>query len=86
MTEQERINLTEDLTLMLLYLNAWTEQHSDVLKSWKGFAFATLDALSDRDLIIRTKNAQSVVVTEEGAKEAQTLLAKYGLVGAGAEE
>lgn len=66
--------LIEDLTLFLLYLTSWNEKEVPGLKrAWKGYLFETLDALADKGLIIQSRTAKSVSLTETGIRQAQIL-------------
>lgn len=69
----------QELTLMMLYLTSWTEQHSPIRRSWKGYTFEALDGLAFQEMIQNSKGAKAIVLTDEGVKEAKALLAKYGL-------
>jgi hypothetical protein len=71
----------KDLTLMLLYLNSWTEkelgqQHK---RSWKGYDFDDLNKLAEEGYISEGHRSKSVVIYDEGIEKAQALLAEYGI-------
>ena len=80
--------LVKDLTLILLYLTSWIEDDGldEVRRSWKGYPFEVLNALTEEGLIAGSKRARSVWLTEEGENEARTLLKHYGLESPGREK
>jgi len=69
----------KELTLLLLYLTSWQEEElpENFRRSWKGYPFEALNALSDDDFIRGGRRAKSVYMTEAGVKEAKQLLTKY---------
>jgi hypothetical protein len=71
----------EELTLLLLYLTSWEDEDipSDhkLRRSWKGYPFEVLNKLNDEKLIIGSKRAKSVYLTDEGIKQAKEVLKKY---------
>lgn len=72
----------DDLTLMLLYLTSWTEndQVSTDRRSWKGYDFASLNKLTDKEFLYASSqpsHVKSVHFTDEGEKKAKELLIKY---------
>lgn len=69
----------QDLTLVMLYLTSWVEQHRPIRRSWKGYTFEALDALTTDGLIHTSKRDKDVVITDEGVEEAKRLLDKYGI-------
>ena len=71
----------KELTLMLLYLNSWTEKDfpDNCRRSWKNHDFDTLDSLADENLISDSKRAKSVYLYEDGINTAKELLKKYGI-------
>jgi len=76
-----RENTIKELTLMLLYLNSWTEKDfsDNCRRSWKNHDFDTLDALAEDDFISDSKRAKSVYLYEGGINKALELLKKYGI-------
>jgi hypothetical protein len=76
----------EDLTLLLLYLSSWrnvtrsrkTKQiiGEGTLQSWKGYPFECLNALSAKELILDSRTAKSIYLTEAGERRSQELLEK----------
>ena len=69
----------QDLTLLLLYLTSWTEQHDPTRRSWKGYTFEALDALAQEGYIRNARGSKSAVVTDDGVAQAKRLLAEYGI-------
>lgn len=69
----------KELTLLLLYLTSWQEEElpENFRRSWKGYPFEALNALSDDDFIRGGRRSKSVYMTEAGIKEAKHLLTKY---------
>jgi hypothetical protein len=82
--DAERQELIEELTLLLLYLSSWQEPPSSendttpgAHKAWKGFTYATLNALEDHGLIHQSRKARSVTLTEEGLALARELEMRF---------
>jgi len=73
--------IIKEFTLMLLYLNSWTERDfpDNCRRSWKNHDFDTLDALAGEDLISDSKRAKSIYLYENGINIAKELLKKYGI-------
>lgn len=70
----------KELTLLLLYLTSWEEKvipGVKVNRSWKGYRFEVLDALTKKGLIYGSKKNKSVQFSEEGIKAAEKLEKKY---------
>jgi len=66
----------EDLTLLLIYLSSWREKVINdvwVTRSWKGYDFNVLDRLVEKGHISSTRGAKSVILTDDGIKEAERL-------------
>ena len=72
-----------DLTLMLMYLTSWHERTVDLRRCWKGYDFDILDELAEGGLISDSRRAKSAYLTEDGEREAQLLLSRYGIGAAG---
>lgn len=74
-------DISEDLTLMLLYLHSWREKgfEDSYLRSWKGYDFNTLKALNEKEYVLDNRKAKSVHITDEGIEEAKKLFQKYGI-------
>ena len=71
--------LEQDLTLVLLYLNAWPEKAGDepVYRSWKGYNFDTLDALVEQKSVYEgNKKNKSIYLTPEGVERAKQLVSE----------
>jgi hypothetical protein len=68
-----------DLSLMLMYLSAWTERKGDAPRFWKNFDFDVVNQLADEGLISDSRRAKSAYLTEEGVNRARELLERYGL-------
>jgi len=71
--------LMEQLALALIYLSAWKEKGFDteIYRSWKGYDFAVLDQLKDNGLIDFSFKAKSVILTEDGVRKAEALVANF---------
>jgi hypothetical protein len=71
----------KDLTLMLLYLNSWTDRDfgQESRRSWKGYDFDDLNALAEEGYISEGRRSKSVLLYEEGIEKAKELLASYGI-------
>ena len=71
--------LKEDLTLLLMYMNRFTDRARDVEgnllhRAWKGYDFNDIDNLEDEGFIFQTsKRAKSIYFSEEGLKRAEDL-------------
>lgn len=76
-----RRTLTQDLTLMLLYLNSWEEGAGDISyrRAWKGYSFDDLDLLEDLGYISGSHKAKSVSLHPEGMAAAEALFELYGI-------
>lgn len=72
--------IAKELTLVLAYLTSWNEFGKDgpkCLRTWTGYDFDILKALSEEELIYGNKPGnKSFYFTEEGEKKAQELLGK----------
>lgn len=77
-------NKARELTLLLLWLNRFREERDGGWRSWKGYDFADLDALSEAGLISGSSKAKSVMLTAAGLEEGEKLAKEYGC-GSGAE-
>lgn len=70
----------EDLTLALLYLNAWRYVFKKGnlppgdLTTWKGHDFDTLDALNEKELIESNYKNKSLYITDEGERKAREII------------
>ncbi len=70
----------EDLTLALLYLNAWRyvfkkdNMPPGDLTVWKGHDFDTLDALNEKEFIVSNYKNKSLNITDEGERKAQEII------------
>jgi hypothetical protein len=67
---------TRELTLMLLYLNAFEDGGC---RSWKGYDFDDLEALAEQGFISGSRRAKSVYLSEEGIDRAKELCAEHGI-------
>lgn len=73
-------SLLEELTLLVLYLASWEEEHTiagTVRRAWKGHVFKVLDQLQDRGLIRQSRKAKSLLLTDEGIALAKALEEHY---------
>lgn len=73
--------ITEELTLLLLYLSSWEEWLApgtpEVHRAWKTFRFEILDALTQQGYLETNRRTKSVRITEDGVKKARELERKY---------
>ncbi len=69
----------KDLTLLLLYLTSWKEDAgiAEVQRSWKGYPYDVLNALTDSGLIEGSSRSKSVYFTDVGLMKAEELVRKY---------
>jgi hypothetical protein len=79
--KNKREQQIEELTLLMLYLNGWTEKITgEVIRSWKGYPFDALDSLTESGYLYNQKHpgrSKSVYLTDEGAARAKELERKY---------
>jgi hypothetical protein len=71
-----------ELTLILLYLNPWTEvvtKTARYRRSWKSYGFEDMNKLSDDGSISDSKHSKSVAITDKGIEKALELMKKYGI-------
>jgi hypothetical protein len=75
--ENARLQMLEDLTLLLIYLTSWREKIPGgyMLRVWKGYEFSVLNALTEKGLLHESKRAKSVYLTDEGVARAKKLMA-----------
>lgn len=66
----------QELTLLLLYLNSWTEEFG-TLRAWKGHDFDLINALVEQDFITGNRGAKSIYFTPEGEAKALELMEKF---------
>lgn len=81
MRKKPREQAIEELTLMLMYLNRFSDNNEYARFreiSWKGYDYDTLAQLNERDLVYSPKGKASYF-TEAGREKARELLVKYGL-------
>ena len=77
MDEEKFDSQVQDLTLALLYLTRFREPDFPGWRSWKGYDFDALNALSDQKLIGDSRHrSKSVVLTEDGIKKAKEILSE----------
>jgi len=74
-------NIT-DLTLLLMYLTAWTEPvlqdpGREVVRTWKGYSVKALYDLHIEGLIDALGNGKSALITEAGREKARQLAKKH---------
>jgi hypothetical protein len=72
MDKQEQIS---KLTLLLIYLTSWEEKEpgTSVHRAWKGYEFDILNKLEEEDLIVQSKTAKSVYLTDAGLEAAKKI-------------
>ena len=79
MNEDDFQKYKEDLTLLLMYMNRFTDKARDaednlLHRAWKGYVFDDINNLEDKGFIFQTsKRAKSIYFTEEGLKRAEDL-------------
>lgn len=81
MERSQRGKLTEELTLVLLYLTSFTEkQCPNVRMAWKTHDWTAMDRLVDDGFIEKPKcmRKHSRVLTNEGIEKAKELLDHVG--------
>ena len=71
-----------ELHLLLIYLTGWEEESrknpgKKIYRSWNGYLFEALDELQEKKLIHRYHNAKSLVLTEEGKRQAEELNSRF---------
>jgi hypothetical protein len=74
--EFDLLRVMEDLTLLLIHLSSWKENASadlGAVMSWKGYDFRVLDRLTEKGYISGSRGAKSVILTDEGVREAERL-------------
>ena len=74
----------EELTMMLIYLSHFTEGdrfvNSDDKYAWKGYDFAVLNQLEEKDYIRQgSHRSKSLYITKEGEAKAKELMEKYNV-------
>jgi ribosomal protein S18 acetylase RimI-like enzyme len=70
----------EELTLMLMYLTRFQDNNEfcrDMETSWRGYDFAALNELENKDLLWQPKKSKCVYLSEEGKAQARKLLDEY---------
>jgi hypothetical protein len=74
-------NQIDELTLLLLYLTSFQEDlgFTEVLRSWKGYPFESLNELSEGDFIQDSKRSKSVYLTDKGIDYAKEMMKKYNI-------
>ncbi|RXZ80072.1 transposase [Paenibacillaceae bacterium] len=79
LSQEQREQLSKELTILLLYLNSWEEKELGYKyrRSWKGYDFDVLNELADDDYIIDSKRSKSVGFTDSGEKFAEELMIKF---------
>lgn len=79
MEEKDYRKYKEDLTLLLMYMNRFTDRTRDLdgnllHRVWKGYDFSDINNLEDKGLVFQTsKRTKSIYFTEEGLKTAEDL-------------
>lgn len=83
----------KDLTLMLMYLTSWEESlvpdlhekpdrpgyRLQTRRTWKGYDFGILNALTDEGLVNAGNRSKSASLTDEGEAKVLELLKWYGI-------
>ena len=71
----------QNLTLILLYLNSWTEKkYPSIKRSWKRYDFDDLDNLIEQEFIDGKYSTTSVCFSKKGIEETKRLLKEYGIL------
>ncbi len=69
----------DEVVLALLYLNSFGDH--GVLSAWKSLDWDAMNRLYEKGFISNPKSkAKSIVLTDEGAKLAEELFAKYFVI------
>ena len=79
--KKTREQAIEELTLMLMYLNRFSDNNEFARYReicWKNYDFDTLEELAEKDFVYSPKGKVSYF-TEEGREKAQELLKEYGI-------
>ena len=79
--------MIEDLSLLLMYLTAFTEKAGDqteagdqtVLRTWKNYSFEAVDSLVDKALISTRHGNKSAYISEEGVRRAKDIAVRLGI-------
>lgn len=69
--------MLQQLTLLLIYLNAWKEKDitgASIYRAWKGYDFEVIDRLKEEGDIEFSKTAKSLYISENGIRKAEALL------------
>ena len=77
----EKKDMIEDLSLLLMYLTAFTEKAGDqtVLRTWKNYSFEAVDTLVDKALISTRHGNKSAYISEEGVRRAKDIAVRLGI-------
>lgn len=81
MERSQRERLTEELTLVLLYLTSFTEkQCPNVRMAWKTHDWTALDDLAEDGFMVPPHNRKNYTryLTDEGVEKAKELLEQIG--------
>ena len=81
MERSQRERLTEELTLVLLYLTSFTEkQCPNVRMAWKTHDWTALDDLAEDGFMVPPHNRKNYTryFTDEGVEKAKELLEQIG--------
>lgn len=71
--------ISQELSLILMYLTRFRENNEDVWRAWKGYDFTILDNLRDNEYISFSYKAKSLYLEEKGIEKAKQLMKKYGI-------
>ena len=71
--------VSEELSLILMYLTRFRERKEQIWRAWKGYDFTVLDNLRDNEYISFSYTAKSVYLEEKGIEKARQLMKKYGI-------
>ena len=71
--------MRQQLTLLLIYMNAWKEKDisgDSIYRAWKGYDFEVMDRLKEEGDIEFSKTAKSLYISQDGIRKAESLLEK----------
>jgi len=71
--------ISEELSLILMYLTRFRERQEQIWRAWKGYDFTVLDHLRDNEYISFSYKAKSLYLEEKGIEKAKQFMKKYGI-------
>lgn len=80
--KQKIQQVLEEFTLLLMWLNRFSDQKLEgepIWRAWKGYDFDVLNILLKKEYISFSYKSKSVLLRDKGIKGAKELLKKYQL-------